>query len=205
MKKQKKQLKTNITAPENKTNNVDEVQEIINYDDYKQDPYAIDKASKIPDIIKALFIKFWFAGAVYYFVGWGITLVNIDQIDTVVILGLIMGLVTDLMVNHIFRLIEKDNENLHKYMFFGRKKWYSVFINIAYSIVLCAIIAYTYHFINVTIVLKQGLPEGTIVLGAEPLLYGLFYIVYDIIILLVRNLIVNAIRKRNDNGEVKNV
>lgn len=36
------------------------------------DPYKIDKLSRIPVWLKAFFIKFWFAGAVCYFIMFGI-------------------------------------------------------------------------------------------------------------------------------------
>jgi hypothetical protein len=38
--------------------------------------------------LKASLIKFWFYGAVYFFVGWGLFLASGDQLDLIVVLGL---------------------------------------------------------------------------------------------------------------------
>ena len=65
------------------------------------DPYKVDKFSRIPVWIKALFIKFWFAGAVCYFIMFGLK-IN-DRLDQLVLTGAVLGLIVDVLVNPLFR------------------------------------------------------------------------------------------------------
>lgn len=180
----------NLTTEEtNRKSNID-----------KMDPYAIDVGSKFADWLKALFIKFWFAGAVFYFVGWGLNIVTYNQLDVVFVLGLVMGLVTDYMANAIMRNMQKGEKNMNAFMMFPGKKWYNILLNIPYAMLLTALVAYTYSFINIWVANAKGLAEGTVALGAEPLLYGLFYLSYDMLFLGIKYLIKKLINK----GRAKN-
>ena len=61
----------------------------------------------IPETAQVLFLKAWFAGAVCFFFFWGLGMYVPNLIDMLFIVGLVMGFVTDLMVNVILRYFEK--------------------------------------------------------------------------------------------------
>ena len=54
------------------------------------DPYRRDKLSAIPVWLKALLIKWWFAGAVCWFIDIGLGAYLVDGLDTVVATGLVL-------------------------------------------------------------------------------------------------------------------
>ena len=157
----------------------------------KQNGAATGTAPKqrkhLPHWLKACFIKFWFAGAVYFFIGWGLFLSSADQLDLTLALGAVLGLLTDLIVNKVLFLMEKGGREYHPYVLCWSERWYvSLPVNLVYCVVLSFLVAYTYHFINLFAARAQGLGAGTIVLGAEPILFGLFILLYDLIFLGIK-------------------
>ncbi len=161
-------------------------------------PYRIDRLAMIPVPVKAILIKFWFAGAVYFFIGMGIASLNtVDQYSLVLILGIVLGMVTDLLVNNIFRFMETDRADFKPYMVFGQKKFYTFFTNILYNIILSVLIAYTYNSVNLLAVRLSWVEEGGVWLTAEPLLYGVFYLVFDFIVLGA----IALVRKAGKSGQ----
>jgi len=155
------------------------------------------KRKKLPPFVKAAFIKFWFGGAVYFFVGWGLFLNTSDQLDLVLVLGLALGLCTDLLVNNILRGMNKDGD-YSRYMMFPRKRFLSFLLNVIYGICLSFVVAYTYHFINIAAIGIFNLHETSVVLGAEPILYGVFCMSYDMLFLLIKKSIIKK------DGTIKN-
>ena len=94
------------------------------YDKTKKDPGAEYRSkgflSKIPSWMKALFIKFWFNGAICFYIIWGLPLT--DYIDLLVVLSIVIGMVTDILVNNILRFIETVPGENNKWMMFTKKK-----------------------------------------------------------------------------------
>ncbi len=130
--------------------------------------------------LKALLIKFWFYGAVYFFIGWGLFLVTSDQLDLVVILGLVMGAVNDLAVNRILRGMESPKLEYHPFMMVTSPKFYAFPINLLYGLLLSFMVAYTYNFINIAVISANGLSPDVVPFGAEPIMFGVFSVLYDI-------------------------
>ena len=91
------------------------------------DPYKRDKFSAIPFWVKALFIKFWFFGAVCYFALMGLgtfftaddgSYTWIQSIELYLLCGAIMGIFVDCFVNPIFRMMESDRKEYNYFMMF---------------------------------------------------------------------------------------
>lgn len=146
---------------------------------------------KIPTWLKILFVKFWFGGAVCYFFLWGLGnyLTGLDKL-AVVALGL--GMVTDLMVNHVMRAIETEKGEYDKWIMVGVRKWWSIFLNVIYAGVLLFCIINTYTAINYIL---YGSPENSEnVLGVEPLLFGLMYCLFDLLFITMKNTLKKIIR-----------
>ncbi len=149
----------------------------------------------LPAWLKVCAVKWWFAGAVFYFVGWGFFLQTADQLDLVFVLGLALGLVTDLLINRALVFFESDREDYRRFMLCYSRRFFSVPVNLVYGVALSAAISYTYHFINVAALRLTGAPPGTVTLGAEPLLYGLFFLGLDMGVVGVKRLVVRVVKR----------
>ena len=157
------------------------------------DPYKTDFLAKIPVWIKAFFVKFWFAGAVAYFVTWGIGLGN--TLDSLVLTGAVLGLVVDVLVNPLFRYMETDRKEYNAYMMFPFpfKQFWTFFTNILYYIVVLIFVNYCYFGMNEFINYVKGTSD-VIAVGVEPLLFGAFCVVADMIFIGIKDGIVALIR-----------
>ena len=159
---------------------------------------VVRKKRKLPLWFKAVFIKFWFAGAVFFFVGWGLFINTTDQLDLTLVLGLALGMVTGLMINKILLGMERGKGECHSFIMFPQKKYWSFLLNIMYGIVLCVFVVYTYHIINVVAINVWHLPDTSVVLGAEPIMFGVFCLAYDMLFLQIKKLLRKAIME-NEN------
>ncbi|MBQ2894679.1 MAG: hypothetical protein IJE92_04090 [Clostridia bacterium] len=161
--------------------------------------YSSGGLAKIPSWIKALFLKFWFNGAMCFFFLWGLGNV-IGGWDIILVLALASGAVTDLLLNNIFRFIEKSPKEYNKWMMFPQKKLWTLFANLGYAIVLVLLVAYTYNGINIAI---NGPDSDKVAVAVEPFLYGLLYLVYDLIFIGCRNLMGKIIRDAKAKNQPK--
>ncbi len=169
------------------------------------DPYKVDKLSRVPTWLKALFVKFWFAGAVCYFIMFGIQFA--DALDTVIITGVVMGIVVDVLVNPIFRYMESDRKEYNAYMMFPFpfKKFWTFFTNIIYYVVVLISVYYCYEGLNLLIGLIKG-TTNKIHVGVEPLLFGVFTTIADMAFIGIKDLIVYLVkRNKRKKEETENV
>lgn len=58
---------------------------------------------KLPQPVKVILLKAWFAGAVCYFILWGLGMYIYSLIDMLFIMGIVLGMVTDLLTNNVIR------------------------------------------------------------------------------------------------------
>lgn len=153
----------------------------------------------IPSWVKILFVKFWFSGAICYFFLWGLGM-YLQNLDLMVALAIGLGVVTDLMVNGLLKYFEPQKHAYDKWMMVTVRKWWSMFLNILYAAVLLFFIVQTYEIINRLI--TGGVPvegEGVPVpIAVEPLLFGLLYMGYDILFIVIKNNVVKAFRDANE-------
>ena len=167
------------------------------------DPYRTDFLGKIPVWLKAIFIKFWFAGAVCYFIVWGIALEN--ALDSLILTGVVLGLVVEILVNPLFRFMESDKKEYDAYIMFPFpfKAYWTFFANIAYYVVVLVCVNFTYLGINLLINNITGTVDNVNV-GVEPLLFGLIALIIDMAFIGIKDLIVCLVR-RNKNRNKENV
>ena len=146
--------------------------------------YRSQFLDKIPDVIKALFLKAWFAGAVCFFILFGISF--IDFLDQIVVLSIVMGMITDLLTNNAIRLIETVSGGSEKWIMFPKGKYWTFFANIFYSALILFCVTQVYELLKFNV---------------EPLLFGIIYMLFDLLFVSMRNLmktIINdAINKVN--------
>ena len=147
---------------------------------------------KLPETLKVVLLKAWFAGAVCYFILWGLGTYIYSIIDMLFILGIVLGLATDLLTNNVIRFVEKTPGENDKWLLFPKKGMVSFFLNMVYAIVLVALVYGLYGVINSVLAVLLGLTD-TVALGVEPILFGVFTMGFDMLFIGCRNLMKNII------------
>lgn len=161
--------------------------------------YRSSVLDKIPFWVKAVFMKFWFNGAVCYFIYWGLGLFVSSLENMILVLALSLGIVTDIFVNNAFRFFAATPGANDKWMMLPKKNLKNLFLNVAYSFVILIAVVWLYNSINAVINALRG-TDGEVFLGVEPILFGLFYVVIDLVLIGMKNLmasIINDAKKKN--------
>lgn len=156
------------------------------------DPYKTDFLGKVPTWLKALFVKFWFAGAVCYFIVWG---TGVPGADGILLTGIVLGLVAEVLVNPLYRFMESDKREYDNYMMFPFpfKAYWTFFTNIIYYILVVASVNGCYFLLNYTINTATGVADA-IPVGVEPLLFGVFTMIVDMAYIGIKDGVVALVR-----------
>ena len=151
-------------------------------------PYRTDFLSRIPTFVKALFIRWWFAGVVCFFVNMGLGIYVSATSDLVLLDGIFLGLFVDVFVNPLFRFMETDRREYNDYMMFPfpLKAYWTFFTNVLYYIGVAVIVNFVYLFIN----------EFMFSLAIEPLSWALIVVAVDMIFIGIKDLVVHLVKKR---------
>ena len=72
--------------------------------------YRSGSKIKLSETVKALLVKFWFNGSVCFFFFLGLGNYLRDLLDQLFVLGLAMGIITDILVNNVLRFIARPEE-----------------------------------------------------------------------------------------------
>lgn len=157
-------------------------------------PYKTDFLSKIPVWLKAIFVKFWFAGAVCYFVVSGLQIS--DTLDRVVLTGAVMGLVVDILVNPLMHYMETDRHEYNAYMMFPFpfRAFWTFFTNVIYYVLINFGVSMIYTLINMVTSL-----------AVESLLFGVFTVIVDMIFIGIKDLIVLIVKRAKNKEAEANV
>lgn len=167
-------------------------QEVPQYSKEELDRYRTKKGFKIPAPVIILFIKFWFAGAVCFFILWGLGLYVGNMLDMMFVLSVSLGMVTDLLTNNLIRFIEKYPGEHDEWMLLPKKGVATFFLNIVYAAVVIVCVYTLYNLINYLIISATGNTE-TLPLGVEPLLFGLFCVGFDMLFIGAKRLMLSII------------
>ena len=144
---------------------------------------------RLSDWVKAVLIKWWFAGAVCFFFLWGLGLSVPSMENQLIILGVGLGLVTDLLVNSIFRYYEKTKGASDRWIMVHRRGVPGIVLNVLYAFVLVALVVMTYNVINRIILAVGGGEPDTVPVGVEPILFGALTTGWDLLLLGARKLL----------------
>ncbi len=147
----------------------------------------------IPDIIKVVLIKWWFAGAVCFFFLFGLGTVIKQNVDLLFITGFALGMVTDLLTNNVLKHFEPYDRAWDKYMFITVRKFWSLFLNIIYNGVVFYGVVYLYGVVNRIINIIQN-TDGELPLGVEPLMFGVFVLLIDMLFIFIRNTFIKILK-----------
>lgn len=149
--------------------------------------YRSGSKLKIAGWVKILFIKFWFPAAVCYFFIWGLGVYVTDLLDMLVITGIALGVVTDILTNSILRWFARTEGAHDRWMMFPKKSYWTFPLNILYAWAVLFLVVMLYNVINVLVNMVTG-AAGTVVLGVEPVLFGLFYMGFDTLLIEAKHL-----------------
>ncbi len=163
--------------------------EVPDFTQEELDKYRRHKFT-IPNVVKVMFIKAWFAGAVCFFILWGLPLyATLDQLFAA---GAALGMVTDLLTNNILRFLEKTPGGNSCWLLCGRKGMVGLGLNLLGGFVIMLCVMCTYGLIN-NIGSAAG-NAGQVTLAVEPLLFGLLCMGYEMLFIGVKRLLQNVIR-----------
>lgn len=165
------------------------------YTEPKTDPgkqYRSSAIDRVPSWIKALFIKFWFNGAVCFFIFWGLGLYIGSMENMILVMAVVLGMVTDVLVNNMFRFFERYEGQNSKWMMFPQKKFWTFFVNIIYAFIILLGVIWFYNIFNGVLNNIKN-TENQIYLGVEPIVFGLSYMVIDLFFIGIKNLIVSIV------------
>ncbi len=149
----------------------------------------------IPAWLKIVFVKFWFAGAVCYFFLWGLGL-YVHGLDLMAVLAIGLGVVNDLMVNKLLRNFEPRERAYDKWQMVTVRKYWSIFINVIYSGAVLFLVFQTYYAVNrlAGVNASADPSQAQAMLGVEPMLFGLLYMAFDLLLVKMKNTFVNILR-----------
>jgi len=202
-----KKKESNNHTPEKKSSadyyklKTDAVDRLVNadkktYDKTKGDPGKEYRSrgflDKIPSWIKALFIKFWFNGAVCFFIFWGLGMYVTDMLDMIFMLAVVMGMVTDILVNNVFRFLATYEGQNDKWMMFPKKKYWTFVANILYAFPILVGVIWFYNILNVVLNNVKG-TEGELFVSVEPILFGLAYMAIDMLFITMKQTMIKII------------
>jgi len=169
------------------------------YSEEELNKYRTGGKFRIPEPVKVLFLKAWFAGAVCYFILWGLGMYIYSLIDMLFVLGMVLGMATDLLTNNVIRFIEKTPGANDKWLMFPKKGMASFFGNILYAMALLICVYSLYNGINGVWAAVTGNAE-VVLLGVEPILFGVFCMGFDMLFLLIKRTIASIIADAKDKA-----
>ncbi|MBR2788093.1 MAG: hypothetical protein IKE33_05920 [Erysipelotrichaceae bacterium] len=140
--------------------------------DEELNKYNSSILNRIPIWVKAMFIKFWFAGAVCFFFFWGLSVYLNSWLDQVFILGIGMGIVTDILTNNILRFLSSDDKEYYPYMMFEENRYWTFIANILYAFIVLTIVIGFYRLLKMNV---------------EPILFGIIYTAVDMLFITIKN------------------
>ena len=153
--------------------------------------YHARPGKRVADWVKAVFLKFWMGGILCYFLIWGLSGFILNQWDHIFILGIAMGLLTNLITNNIYRFLAKTPGDYDRWMMFPGKQLYFLPLDILYGLLLIFCTVLTYNGINV---LAAGKDAAAPAVGVEPLLFGALTALWDLLFLGCKSLFRRVLR-----------
>jgi len=164
------------------------------YSQEELERYRRKSKFSLPQMAKLVLIKAWFPGAVCYFVLWGLGVYTSSMLDMLFILGIVMGMVTDLLTNNVLRFLEKTPGESERWLMVRRKGVIGFFLNIFYGFVILFCVFMLYNLINRAIITITG-DADSLPLGVEPVLFGTFCMGFDMLFVTVKQRIRRALEK----------
>lgn len=148
------------------------------------------RSNIISDKTKVLMIRWWVAGSVYFFVGFGTGLgSSMLFIDFAILLAGVFTLAEMLIVEPIeslyFLIVDEYVESIKdSYTKRMKHRLFKFFLNL----LIVTAIAYTYNFINLMAIKLLSLDSSAVAIPTEPILFGAMYLGYYLIVEKLRSI-----------------
>lgn len=126
-----------------------------------------------------------------------------DSLDRIVFAGAVMGVIVDILVNPLFRYMESDRKEYNDFMMFPFpfKAFWTFFANILYYVLILFCVNMCYFGLNELINSIKN-TQDHIYAGVEPLLFGVFTVICDMVFIGIKDGIVRLVKKlRNTKKE----
>jgi hypothetical protein len=156
--------------------------------------YRSKSGLHLPQWAKMLLIKWWFAGSVCFFFIWGLGIYMADIYDTLLITAIGMGIVTDILTNNALRFMENEKGESDRWMMVRKRRYVSFFLNIIYAALVLWFVYMLYTVINAAAASITHNPDQ-IFLGVGPIMFGLFYLGFDLLFIEIRNFLEGVLKK----------
>lgn len=146
---------------------------------------------KIPFMVKAIFLKWWLYGVIYFFVIMGLGSLYGSSMGYigVIICGLIGGVIFDLVYGNICLLMDDDDvEEIKWVMIYKSKKVWSMIINIIFSLIVFLISSWI-----IDVVVSCYPKDKTIFVFQEPCTQAIIALIIDEVIVLIKQGIIKLI------------
>ena len=142
-----------------------------------------ESRKRFSDNFKIGIFRWWFAGAVFFFIGFGTSLGQSSAMDLMFVLSLVLGLGTVFVFNPIiYRMFDvKDQGRIINAEYFARPLLRRVLydlLEVLRAFVIVALIWGTYTMLNTVINAIAGNSPDTVSLGVEPFLFATLYLCY---------------------------
>lgn len=163
-----------------------------------EQPYKVSWFDRIPYWVKAVFIKYWFFGAIYFFFVMGITMFAESSylpIYQMLVVGAAISFIVDFFVNPILEAIETPAHEGHYWWMFRSKKFYGLLINLVYGFALGFATSFLCAYL-VTIT-----PENSFGAFREPLTFAAVTLILDLAAIWLKNLLVYIFTLGNRSGK----
>ncbi len=150
-------------------------EEIPHYSEEELSKYR-KKKFQIPNWLKVIFIKFWFAESVTLFIWHAIP--NMAFLDHVFVFCMVMGMVTDLLTNNVIRFIEDYTGANDKWLLVTKRGMVGFGLNLTLSsvVVIASIAAHVLIF-------GQS--------GPIPVVFGLMCMGFDVLFIGIKRLCIS--------------
>ena len=145
----------------------------------------------IPAPIKAMFIKFWFNGAVYFFIIWTDLIGSLPFLEEMLVLAIVLGMVNDILVNNTFHFFSVTPGENDKWMMFPQRKFWTFFANIIYSAIVLVTILGLLGVINLVVPIHIQ----------EPIMFGLSYLAVDMLYIGMKNLVIKIFHDAKEKAD----
>ena len=163
--------------------------------DEELERYGGRKKRGLPNWLKVCFIKFWFPASVCYFFFWGLSGYVADMLDLMFVTAVVLGMVTDLLTNNVLRFFAQTEGENDRWMMFPKKRFITFFLNIFYSFLLMFLVFSIYTGVNKILIAITGAPEDSVLLGVGPILFGVFYLICDLLLTAGKNFLAGQFRR----------
>ena len=141
---------------------------------------------RLKDWVKAVLIKWWFAGAVCFFFYWGLGMMVPNMENLLLILGIGLGLVTNLLTNNVLRFWAKVPGGNDRWMMVTKRGVPGLLLDELYAFVILGCVVVSYQGLNTLLIAMTGAAKDSVPLGVEPIVCGLLAAGWDFLFLGMR-------------------